>query len=45
MGIKVFFFCMYRDLVVGDLEHSWYFNCGMCSTPPYSLAINFIILW
>ena len=19
---------VYRDIVVGDLEHAWYFNCG-----------------
>ena len=31
------FFSMYKDLVVGDLEHAWYFNCGRCSTPLYLL--------
>ena len=36
MDIEVFFIViMYRDLVVDDLEHAWYFNCGRCSTPPY----------
>ena len=37
------FFSMYRDLVVDDLEHVWYFNRGRCSTPPYLLAIDFTI--
>jgi hypothetical protein len=32
---------MYEDLVVGDLEHTCFFNCGRCSL----LAINFTIPW
>ena len=36
---------MYRDLVVGDLEHVLYFNCGRCSTPPHLFLIDFIIPW
>ena len=36
-------FSMYMNLVVGDLAHAWYFDCGRCSTPPYLLAINFTI--
>ena len=45
MDGQVVFSCMYRDIVVGDLEHVWYLNCGRCSTPPYLLAINFTIPW
>ena len=41
MDVKVFFLSMYRDVVVGDLEHAWYLNCGWCSTPSHLLAINF----
>lgn len=37
------FFKMYRDLVVGDLEHVLYFNCGRCSTPTHLFLIDFII--
>ena len=33
MDVEVFF-SIYRDLVVGDLEHVWYFNRGRCSTSP-----------
>ena len=36
---------MSMDLVVGDLEHAWYFYCGGCSTPPYTLAIIFTVPW
>ena len=40
-----YYFSMYRHLVVGDLEHAWYFDCGSGSTPPYLLAANFTIPW
>lgn len=36
------FFSMYKDLVVGDLERAWYFQC---STSPYLLAITLTIPW
>ena len=39
------YFSMYRDLMVGDLEHVWFFNCGWCLTPPFLLAVNFTIPW
>ena len=39
------FFSMCRVLMVGDLEHTWYFNCGRCTIPPYLLVINFTIPW
>ena len=35
MDFLVFNVIMHGDLVVGDLEHTWYFNCGRCSTLPY----------
>ena len=39
-------FCnIYRDLVIGDLEHPWYLDCGRCTTPPYLLVINFTTPW
>ena len=39
------FFSMYKNLVVGDIEHAWYLKCGRCSTPLYLSTINFIIPW
>jgi hypothetical protein len=45
MDVEVFFLNMYRDMMVADLEHDWYFNCGRCSTPSYLVAIIVIILW
>ena len=31
--------------MVGDIEHTWYFNFGNCSTLPYLLAIYFTRSW
>ena len=38
------FLTMYKDVVVGNLEHIWYFHCGRCLAPPYSLSIISLFL-
>ena len=45
MDVEVFLLVFIRDLVVSDLEHTWYFKCGRCSIPLYLVTMNFSIPW